>query len=415
MSRRVRKQVFTHDGTAWGATPTSDTRFVYDGWNVLMELDGLNTGGTGIPQAVRKYTWGLDLSGSLHAAGGIGGLLAMQDNSGGTGQGGSGGQGGTGVSPVNYVYLYDANGNVGQLVNMADGNLAARYEYDPYGNALVADGPMAAANPFRFSTKYLDADTGQYYYGYRYYLPRLGRWGSRDPVEEEAGSNVYEFVRSSPPNAHDPDGRLVIALEGNRLYGDEHSGFGQLLMIGLNIAFISPKPEEFHLIRGTGLLGGGHEQMMALRQSIRKYKERKDSGCAEDEPLIVIGFSDGATSIYRVIQNLDGGGRLEPPIDFLALVDMVRDDYFPWRVNVAPNKEVALDRSTFNHGMNYLQQSSGLFEDNWKGHYFTGMDYWMFRYYGGHPVAHISTWGNIGILRVRAVISDIIRRARDEY
>jgi hypothetical protein len=43
MSRRVRKQVFTHDGTAWGTTPTSDTRFVYDGWNVLMDLGGLSS------------------------------------------------------------------------------------------------------------------------------------------------------------------------------------------------------------------------------------------------------------------------------------------------------------------------------------------------------------------------------------
>jgi RHS repeat-associated protein len=115
----------------------------------------------------------------------------MQDNSGGTGQGGSGGQGGTGVSPVNYAYLYDANGNVGQLVNLADGTLAAQYEYDPYGNALVAEGPMAAANPFRFSTKYLDADTGHYYYGYRYYLRRLGRWANRDPMGEAADMNLY--------------------------------------------------------------------------------------------------------------------------------------------------------------------------------------------------------------------------------
>jgi RHS repeat-associated protein len=198
MSRRVRKQVFTHDGTACGTTPTSDTRFVYDGWIVLMELDGLNTGGTGIPQAVHKYTWGLDLSGSLHGAGGIGGLLAMQDNSGGTGQGGTSGQGGTGGPPVNYVYLYDANGNVGQLVNLADGTLAARYEYDPYGNSLVAEGPMAAANPFRFSTKYLDADTGQYYYGYRYYLPRLGRWANRDPIGQRAGLSPYGFASNDP-------------------------------------------------------------------------------------------------------------------------------------------------------------------------------------------------------------------------
>ena len=42
------------------------------------------------------------------------------------------------------------------------------------------------ANPFRFSTKYFDAETGLYYYGYRYYSPNLGRWISRDPIGEIA-------------------------------------------------------------------------------------------------------------------------------------------------------------------------------------------------------------------------------------
>ena len=47
--------------------------------------------------------------------------------------------------------------------------------------------------PFRFSTKYLDEETGLYYYGYRYYSPELGRWVSRDPIEETGGLNLYEF------------------------------------------------------------------------------------------------------------------------------------------------------------------------------------------------------------------------------
>jgi len=45
----------------------------------------------------------MDLSGSLQGAGGIGGLLAMVDGA------------------NSYDYLYDANGNVGQLVNAVTG------------------------------------------------------------------------------------------------------------------------------------------------------------------------------------------------------------------------------------------------------------------------------------------------------
>ncbi|MBK8915520.1 MAG: hypothetical protein IPM64_13155 [Phycisphaerales bacterium] len=83
----------------------------------------------------------------------------------------------------------------------ATGRLAAKYEYDPYGNIVGPDadgdgniaeeaGPYAATNPFRFSTKFLDAETGLYYYGYRYYSPRLGRWISRDPITEHGARIV---------------------------------------------------------------------------------------------------------------------------------------------------------------------------------------------------------------------------------
>jgi RHS repeat-associated protein len=46
------------------------------------------------------------------------------------------------------------------------------------------------------STKYLDATTGWYYYGYRYYSPELGRWPNRDPAEELGGLNLYGFLQN---------------------------------------------------------------------------------------------------------------------------------------------------------------------------------------------------------------------------
>ena len=61
----------------WPTTPTTDTRFVYDGWNLILELDALNSNAV-----KRKFTWGLDLSGSRQGAGGIGGLLAVEDANG---------------------------------------------------------------------------------------------------------------------------------------------------------------------------------------------------------------------------------------------------------------------------------------------------------------------------------------------
>jgi len=42
-----------------------------------------------------------------------------------------------------------------------------------------------------------------YYYGYRYYIPELGRWPSRDPIEEDGGLNVYGFAGNRPISLFD--------------------------------------------------------------------------------------------------------------------------------------------------------------------------------------------------------------------
>ena len=51
---------------------------------------------------------------------------------------------------------------------------------------------------YRFSTKEIHANSGLYYYGYRWYAPNLQRWINRDPIEEKGGLNLYSFVGNSP-------------------------------------------------------------------------------------------------------------------------------------------------------------------------------------------------------------------------
>jgi RHS repeat-associated protein len=123
----------------------------------------------------------------LQGAGGIGGLLARTDNTTLNSQ----------PSTSHSYYHSDGNGNVTALVN-GSGQVVARYNYDPYGNLLAMSGPLAEANLYRFSSKESDAKSGLYYYGYRFYAPNLQRWLNRDPIEEQGGINLYEFVGSNP-------------------------------------------------------------------------------------------------------------------------------------------------------------------------------------------------------------------------
>ncbi len=191
----------------WQVQSGYPIRFVYDGWNPVLVLKSDNT-----PKY--KLTWGLDLSQSIHGAGGIGGLLAAVETQGSTS---------SELDDKRYWFLYDANGNVGQVLDATDTDsitIAARYEYDPYGNPIPIPQPpgpcpYADLNPFRFSTKWFDRDFGTDlgYWGYRYYSPRLGRWISRDPIGEEGGENLLALLVNQPTNAIDSQGLIGWSLD----------------------------------------------------------------------------------------------------------------------------------------------------------------------------------------------------------
>jgi len=68
----------------------------------------------------------------------------------------------------------------------------AHFEYDAFGQVVAATG---SPNDFkiRFSTKKNESESRLNYYGYRDYDPVLGRWLSRDPIEEQGGDNLYAF------------------------------------------------------------------------------------------------------------------------------------------------------------------------------------------------------------------------------
>jgi RHS repeat-associated protein len=80
------------------------------------------------------------------------------------------------------------------------GTVTERYRYDAFGplTVLAPDFSVRTTSEcawnFLYHAEFIDALTGLYNYGYRYYHPGLGRWISRDPIGEEGGLNLYEFV-----------------------------------------------------------------------------------------------------------------------------------------------------------------------------------------------------------------------------
>jgi RHS repeat-associated protein len=70
---------------------------------------------------------------------------------------------------------------------------------------IRATGPMARANPFRFSTKYQDDETDLLYYGVRYYKPSTADWLSRDPIDEPGFALLQTSGASGTSNDDIPE------------------------------------------------------------------------------------------------------------------------------------------------------------------------------------------------------------------
>ena len=150
-------------------------KFVYDGWKLTAEI---NESGS----LERNYAWSSELlvvgqNGNLHQVG------------------------------------HDASQNVAVLVQANTGKSVAVYEYDPFGLVLKAIGDFADQNPFRYSSQYMDNETGLLYYGLRFYNPQPGRWISRDPSEEAGGLNVYAFASNDGINRVEPHSEKVNRLQ----------------------------------------------------------------------------------------------------------------------------------------------------------------------------------------------------------
>jgi RHS repeat-associated protein len=109
-------------------------------------------------------------------------------------------------------YYYHANHlySVAALTNQA-GAVVERYRYSAYGNrtVLAADGvtTRAASNygqQVGFTGRYLDKETGLWYFRARYYSGSLGSFIGRDPLTYVDGMSLYGAYYV--PNGLDPSG-----------------------------------------------------------------------------------------------------------------------------------------------------------------------------------------------------------------
>jgi RHS repeat-associated protein len=106
-------------------------------------------------------------------------------------------------SATTSFYEEDGLGSVTSLSSGA-GALAQTYTFDSFGNQTASSGSLT--NPFRYTARELDSETGLYFYRARYFDPQTGRFLSEDPVGFSVGNNFYAYVLNNPVNLIDPVG-----------------------------------------------------------------------------------------------------------------------------------------------------------------------------------------------------------------
>ncbi len=160
------------------------TRYVYDGLAILLEYDGLNT-------LLARYTHGPTIDDPL--------MLERDLDSSGTFEPGE-----------RFFYHGDGLGSVTELSD-STGAVARTIVYDSYGQ--IAQDTGGIEQPFTYTGRELDAESGLYFYRARYYDPAAGRFLSQDPIGIRGGDvNAYRYALGNPVNFRDPLGLEAIVL-----------------------------------------------------------------------------------------------------------------------------------------------------------------------------------------------------------
>jgi RHS repeat-associated protein len=166
-------------------------RYIYDGEDILLEYDGSN-----VLQA--RYTHGP----------GIDEPIAVTKGS------------------STYFYHQDGLGTVTDLTDSA-GATAKSYAYDAYGHILESPGTLD--QPYTYTGREFDVESGLSYYRARNYDPSSGRFLQKDPIGFSGGDiNLYNYVGNNPTNYTDPSGLAKRVECGGGCYviidTDPHKG-----------------------------------------------------------------------------------------------------------------------------------------------------------------------------------------------
>ena len=204
-----------------------------------------------------------------------------------------------------YFYHPDHLGSTSYVTD-ASGEVFQHLEYFAFGETFVEEHSNTDRIPYLFNGKELDEETGLYYYGARYYDPKMSAFPSVDPKAENFPSlSPFQFAGNQVPNAIDLDGaepvrtaggvqNLIIVIQGYG--GDPPKGATQSApdMSGLGrLSSLSSSTTQVVFFASSTT----DDTKNDVKISIRNFRNDNPSG-----KVVIVGHSQGADNAIEMFK-----------------------------------------------------------------------------------------------------------------
>ncbi len=214
---------------------------------------------------------------------------------------------------MQFYYHPDHLGSSSYITNL-DGEVSQHIEYVPFGEVFIEERNNTWNTPYLFNAKELDEETGMYYYGARYYEPRLSLWMSTDSDQEKYPHYTsYLFVGSNPINAIDPDGNKIVFINGK--IGGGSPTAGEPYWNGRNSDFVNGAKSFFHDNKVVftdadyGYLSTARKREKSGYEYAKTHYKQLVADMGKDEPFYLVSHSMGGAFSKGVEKYLKEMGR----------------------------------------------------------------------------------------------------------
>ena len=229
------------------------------------------------------------------------------------------------LSRILYYYHPDYLGH-NEYISDITGRPYRYFHYSAFGESLIERNTNYGqfSSPYRFNGKKLDPETGNYYYGTRYYNPVWGIWLGVDPLAHKYPSmSPFVFTGNNPIMLVDPDGRDIIPIHGT---WSDNSTWGNLSGIrdASQNLFGDNRIGAFFSWSGDNYRGARKDAAMGLIEHVRVQMQSE----AFNGSITLVGHSHGGNVAIEAL-NLMTEMKEFDEINFnlLTINTPVRSDY----------------------------------------------------------------------------------------